>query len=99
MRVAVLCNYHDALAQTPNPQMLPPGRLEEIPVTPLPSDVLPKLPDKNQLLPSPKVPNQPIPGQDDPNARFGLIAFKSLVVQFSNQNSLPLSPLPLWDGN
>ncbi|MHC5831237.1 MAG: ShlB/FhaC/HecB family hemolysin secretion/activation protein, partial [Nostoc sp.] len=50
--VAVLCNYQDALAQTPNPQTLPPGRLEEIPVTPLPSDLLPKLPDKNQLLPS-----------------------------------------------
>ncbi|MBG1258855.1 ShlB/FhaC/HecB family hemolysin secretion/activation protein [Nostoc commune] len=60
-----------AAAQTPNPQTLPPGRLEEIPVTPLPSDVLPKLPDKNQLLPSLELPkNQPIPGQDDPNARF-----------------------------
>ncbi|MBN3897999.1 MAG: ShlB/FhaC/HecB family hemolysin secretion/activation protein [Nostoc sp. NOS(2021)] len=75
--IAVLCNYQDAMsttgvavAQTPNPQTLPPGRLDDIPVNPLPSDVLPKLPDNNQLLPSPKVPNQPIPGQDDPNARF-----------------------------
>ncbi|MEH2238503.1 ShlB/FhaC/HecB family hemolysin secretion/activation protein [Nostoc sp.] len=74
---AVLCNYQDAMsttgvatAQTPNPQTLPPSRLEDLPVTPLPSDLLPKLPDKNQLLLSPKVPNQPILGQDDPNARF-----------------------------
>ncbi|WP_442942515.1 ShlB/FhaC/HecB family hemolysin secretion/activation protein [Nostoc sp.] len=57
-------------AQTPNPQTLPPGRLEDIPETPLPSDVLPKPPDKNQLLPSPKLPNQPILEQGDPNARF-----------------------------
>ncbi|MEH1935825.1 MAG: ShlB/FhaC/HecB family hemolysin secretion/activation protein [Nostoc sp.] len=75
--IAVLCNYQDAMstmgvavAQTPNPQTLPPSRLDHIPVTPLPADVLPKLPDNNQLLPSPKVPNQPIPGQDNPNARF-----------------------------
>lgn len=74
---AAMSNYQDvmsttgiAAAQTPNPQTLPPGRLEDIPVTPLPSDVLPKLPDRNQLLPSPELPNQPIPGQDDPNARF-----------------------------
>ncbi|MEH2156655.1 ShlB/FhaC/HecB family hemolysin secretion/activation protein [Nostoc sp.] len=74
---ALLCNYQDvmstrgvAAAQTPNPQTLPPGRLEDIPETPLPSDVLPKPPDKNQLLPSPKLPNQPILEPGDPNARF-----------------------------
>ncbi|MEH2247752.1 ShlB/FhaC/HecB family hemolysin secretion/activation protein [Nostoc sp.] len=73
---AVLC-YQDAMsttgyayAQTPNPQTLPSGRLEDIPETPLPSDVLSKPPDKNQLLPSPKLPNQPILEQNDPNARF-----------------------------
>ncbi|MEH1844179.1 MAG: hypothetical protein V7L25_03970 [Nostoc sp.] len=74
---AVLCNYQDAMsttgyayAQTPNPQTLPPGRLEDIPETPLLLDVLPKPPDKNQLLPSSKLPNQPILQQNDLNARF-----------------------------
>jgi len=74
---AVLCNYQDAMsttgyayAQTPDPQTLPPGRLEDIPETPLPSDILPKPPNKNQLLPSPQLPNQPIWEQGDPNARF-----------------------------
>ncbi|ODH00442.1 peptide transporter [Nostoc sp. KVJ20] len=67
---AVLCNYQNAIAQTPNPQTLPPGRLEDIPETPLPSDVLPKPTDKNQLLPSPELPNQPIGEQGDFNARF-----------------------------
>jgi hemolysin activation/secretion protein len=74
---AVLCNYQDAMsttgvaaAQTPNPQTVPPGRLEDVPDTQLPSDVLPKPPDDNQLLPSPNLPNQPILEENDPNARF-----------------------------
>ncbi|MEH2450669.1 ShlB/FhaC/HecB family hemolysin secretion/activation protein [Nostoc sp.] len=63
----VLCNYQDAIAQTPDPQMY---RLEDFPVRPLRSDLLPQPLDNNQLLPSPKLPEQPISGQDDPNARF-----------------------------
>ncbi|MFN6482298.1 MULTISPECIES: ShlB/FhaC/HecB family hemolysin secretion/activation protein [unclassified Nostoc] len=73
----VLCNYQDAMsttgvaaAQTPNPQTVPPGRLEDVPDTQLPSDVLPKPPDENQLLPSPNLPNQPILEENDPNAKF-----------------------------
>ncbi|MBN3893585.1 MAG: ShlB/FhaC/HecB family hemolysin secretion/activation protein [Nostoc sp. JL31] len=67
---AILCNYQDAIAQTPEPQTLPPGRLDDLPDTPLPSDVLPKPPDENQLLPSLKLPNQPILEQNDPNTKF-----------------------------
>ncbi|MEH2166949.1 MAG: ShlB/FhaC/HecB family hemolysin secretion/activation protein [Nostoc sp.] len=67
---AILCNYQDAIAQTPEPQTLPPDRLNNIPDTPLPSDVLPKPANENQLLPSLKLPNQPIPEQNDPNTKF-----------------------------
>jgi hemolysin activation/secretion protein len=67
---AILCNYQDAIAQTPEPQTLPPGRLDDLPDTPLPSDVLPKPLDENQLLPSLKLPNQPILEQNDPNTKF-----------------------------
>ncbi|MCC5609216.1 ShlB/FhaC/HecB family hemolysin secretion/activation protein [Nostoc sp. CHAB 5834] len=67
---AILCNYQDAIAQTPEPQTLPPGRLDDLPDTPLPSDVLPKPPDENQLLPPLKLPNQPILEQNDPNTKF-----------------------------
>ncbi|MEH2121696.1 ShlB/FhaC/HecB family hemolysin secretion/activation protein [Nostoc sp.] len=63
----VLCNYQDAIAQTPDPQMY---RLEDVPVRPLRSDVLPQPSDNNQLLPPPKLLEQPISRQDDPNARF-----------------------------
>ncbi|MEH2299041.1 MAG: ShlB/FhaC/HecB family hemolysin secretion/activation protein [Nostoc sp.] len=70
----VLCNYQDAMsttgyayAQTPDPRMY---RLEDVPVRPLRSDLLPQPSDNNQLLPPPKLPEQPISGQDDPNARF-----------------------------
>ncbi|MEH2398932.1 ShlB/FhaC/HecB family hemolysin secretion/activation protein [Nostoc sp.] len=70
----VLCNYQDAMsttgyayAQTPDPQMY---RLEDVPVRPLRSDVLPQPSDNNQLLSPPKLPEQPISRQDDPNARF-----------------------------
>lgn len=66
----VLCNYHQAIAQTSNPQALPPGRIEDIPVTPLPSDVVPQPSDQNQLLPSPQLPNQSTPAENDPNAKF-----------------------------
>ncbi|BAY26772.1 surface antigen variable number [Calothrix sp. NIES-2100] len=68
--VAILGNYENVIAQTPNPQSLPPGRVEEVPVTPLPSDVLPPSPENNQLLPSPTLPDQSTPGQDDANAKF-----------------------------
>ncbi|OYD95256.1 peptide transporter [Nostoc sp. 'Peltigera membranacea cyanobiont' 210A] len=67
---AILCNYQDAIAQTPAPQTLPPGRLDDLPDTALPSDVLPKPPYENQLLPSLKLPNQPILEQNDPNTKF-----------------------------
>ncbi|MEH2449467.1 MAG: ShlB/FhaC/HecB family hemolysin secretion/activation protein [Nostoc sp.] len=65
--VGVLCNYQDAIAQTPAPQMY---RLEDVPVRPLRSDLLPQSSDNNQLLPPPKLLEQPISGQNDPNARF-----------------------------
>ncbi|MEH2257483.1 hypothetical protein [Nostoc sp.] len=64
---AILCNYQDAIAQTPEPQTLPPGRLNDIPDTALPSDVLPKPANENQLFPSLKLPNQPILEQNDSN--------------------------------
>lgn len=68
---AALGNYQNAIAQTANPQTLPPGRVEEVPVTPsLPSDVLPQPPATNQLLPLPQLPDQLTPAQDDPNAKF-----------------------------
>ncbi|MEH2226286.1 ShlB/FhaC/HecB family hemolysin secretion/activation protein [Nostoc sp.] len=67
---AILCNYQDAIAQTPAPQTLPPSRLDDLPDPALPSDVLPKPPDENQLLPSLKLPNQPILEQNDPNTKF-----------------------------
>nr|WP_243458461.1 ShlB/FhaC/HecB family hemolysin secretion/activation protein [Nostoc sp. UIC 10630] len=67
---AVLSNYQQVIAQTPNPETLPPGRLEEVPVTPLPTDVLPKPTDNNQLVPLPKIPDESIPSQDNSNAKF-----------------------------
>ncbi|MEH2365358.1 ShlB/FhaC/HecB family hemolysin secretion/activation protein [Nostoc sp.] len=67
---AILCNYQDAIAQTPEPQTLPPSRLDDLPDPALPSNVLPKPPDENQLLPSLKLPNQPILEQNDPNTKF-----------------------------
>ncbi|MCC5634652.1 ShlB/FhaC/HecB family hemolysin secretion/activation protein [Nostoc sp. CHAB 5844] len=66
----ILCNYHQAIAQTSNPQMLPPGRIEDIPVTPLPAEVLPPPSEQNQLLSSPELPEQPTLTEDDPNAEF-----------------------------
>ncbi len=67
---AVLSNYQQVIAQTPNPDTLPPGRLEEVPVTPLPTDVLPKPTDNNQLVPLPTIPDESIPNQDNSNAKF-----------------------------
>ncbi|MBW4616398.1 MAG: ShlB/FhaC/HecB family hemolysin secretion/activation protein [Desmonostoc vinosum HA7617-LM4] len=65
---AVVCNYHQAIAQTTNPQQtLPPNRL---PVPPIPSDVLPQIPDQEQLLPPLQLPEQPTQGQDDPNTKL-----------------------------
>ena len=65
----VLFNYQQVIAQTPNPETLPPGRLEEVPVTPLPTDVLPPT-DNNQLVPLPTIPDESIPSQDNSNAKF-----------------------------
>lgn len=67
---AVLGSYHQANAQTSNSPTTPPGRLEDIPVAPLPSDVLPQPSDQEQLLPSVPLPEQPAPGMDDANAKF-----------------------------
>lgn len=65
-----LCNYHQAIAQTSNPQNLPPGRIEDIPVTPLPSDVLPQPTNQQQLLPSPEIPDDSTLLESDPDAKF-----------------------------
>ncbi|WP_414527850.1 ShlB/FhaC/HecB family hemolysin secretion/activation protein [Nodularia chucula] len=65
-----LCNYHQAIAQTSNPQNLPPGRIEDIPVTPLPSDVLPQPTDQQQLLPPPEIPDDSTLLESDPDAKF-----------------------------
>jgi hemolysin activation/secretion protein len=67
---AVLCNYHQAIAQTSNPPTLLPGRLEDIPVTPLPSDLLPQPSDQEELLPPVQLPDQPTLGEDDPQSKF-----------------------------
>ncbi len=67
---AVLCSYHQANAQTSNPLTSLSGRLEDIPVAPLPSDVLPQPSDQEQLLPLVPLPEQPAPGEDDANAKF-----------------------------
>jgi hemolysin activation/secretion protein len=66
----VLCDYQQAIAQTSNPSSLPPTRLEDIPATPLPSDVLPQPSEQNQLLPSPQLPETQTPRQDDIGAKF-----------------------------
>ena len=65
---AVLCNYQQAIAQTSNPSLLPSNRLEDIPTTPLPSDVLPQ--PSQQLLPPAKLPESQIPEPDDLNVKF-----------------------------
>ncbi|MEA5513416.1 ShlB/FhaC/HecB family hemolysin secretion/activation protein [Nodularia sp. UHCC 0506] len=66
-----MCNYHQAIAQTASPQNLPPGRIENIPINPLPSDVLPQPNNQEQLLPPPQIPNnQPIFRENDPDAKF-----------------------------
>ncbi|MBE9200510.1 ShlB/FhaC/HecB family hemolysin secretion/activation protein [Nodularia sp. LEGE 06071] len=67
--VVSLCNYHQAIAQTSNPQNLPPGRIEDIPVTPLPSDVLPQPANEEQLLPPPQIPDSTLL-ESDPDAKF-----------------------------
>ena len=66
---AVLCNYQQAIAQTPNPGSLPSDRLEDIPTTPLPSDVQPQ-PSQEQLLPPDKRPESQIPEPDNLNVKF-----------------------------
>ncbi|MBE9209624.1 ShlB/FhaC/HecB family hemolysin secretion/activation protein [Nostoc sp. LEGE 06077] len=67
---AVLCNYHQAIAQTSSPQTLPTGRIEDISVPPLPSDALPQPSDKEPLLPPVQLPDQSTPGEDDSSAKF-----------------------------
>ncbi|AFY45261.1 ShlB/FhaC/HecB family hemolysin secretion/activation protein [Nostoc sp. PCC 7107] len=67
---AVLCNYHQAIAQTSNPQTLPPGRIEEISVPSLPSDALPQPSDKEPLLPPVQLPGEATPTVDDSSAKF-----------------------------
>jgi hemolysin activation/secretion protein len=60
----VLCDYQQhTYAQTPN-------RLEDIPVTPLPSDVLPQPSQQDSLLPPPQIQETPTPGQNEPNGKF-----------------------------
>ncbi|WP_242045539.1 MULTISPECIES: ShlB/FhaC/HecB family hemolysin secretion/activation protein [unclassified Calothrix] len=68
--LAVTGNYENAIAQTANPQTLPPGRVEEVPVTPLPSEVLPSPPEDNQLLPLPTIPDQSNPAENGANIKF-----------------------------
>lgn len=70
MIAVVFCHCREAIAQTAKPLTLPPGRLEDIPETPLPSDVRLQPEDENQLLPLPQLPNPPILEDNDPNARF-----------------------------
>ncbi|BBD59952.1 surface antigen variable number [Nostoc sp. HK-01] len=67
---AVLCNYHQAIAQTSNPQTLPSGRIEEISVPSLPSDALPQPSDQEPLLPPVQLPGEATPTEDDSNAKF-----------------------------
>jgi len=55
---SLFCSYEPAIAQTLNPRTLP-DRLEDIPVKPLPSDVLPQPSDQQQLLPPVKLPDEP----------------------------------------
>lgn len=93
---AVLCNYQDAMsttgyayAQTPNPQTLPPGRLE----------VFLKLRYCWMCCPSHQTRINCFHPQNYQISRFyskmtlmpdfGLIALTLLAVQFSKQNSLP----------
>ncbi|TVP60858.1 MAG: ShlB/FhaC/HecB family hemolysin secretion/activation protein [Nodularia sp. (in: Bacteria)] len=68
--LVILCNYHQAIAQTSHSQNLPPGRIENIPVTPLPSDVLPQPANQEQLLPPPEIPDQSTLLETDPDAKF-----------------------------
>jgi hemolysin activation/secretion protein len=66
----LLYNYQPAIAQIPNPNSLPPDRLEDIPATTLPSDVLPQPSEQHPLLPSPQLLETQTPGQDNPNTKF-----------------------------
>jgi hemolysin activation/secretion protein len=68
----LLCNYQQAIAQTanPNPNSLPSDRLEDIPVTPLPSDVLPQPSPQEPLLPPPELPETQIPQEADTDGKF-----------------------------
>ncbi|ABA21966.1 Surface antigen variable number [Trichormus variabilis ATCC 29413] len=67
---AVLWDYHQAIAQTPDPSSLPKDRLEDIPTRTLPSEVLQKPSDQEQLPTPTDLPEQQDPVQNDTNAKF-----------------------------
>ncbi|MBD2254141.1 ShlB/FhaC/HecB family hemolysin secretion/activation protein [Nostoc parmelioides] len=67
---AVLCDYHQAIAQTPDPSSLPKDRLEDIPTRTLPSEVLQKPSDQEQLPAPTDLLEQENPVQNDTNAKF-----------------------------
>ncbi len=67
---AVLCDNQQAIGQTSNPNSLPSNRLEDIPVMPLPSDVLPQPSNQETVIPAPQLPETQIPSQDDENMKF-----------------------------
>ncbi|MBD2435503.1 ShlB/FhaC/HecB family hemolysin secretion/activation protein [Nostoc sp. FACHB-110] len=69
MVLAVFYN-HPAIAQTVNPETLPPGRIEEVPVNPLPADALQQPSEQQPLLPPVQLPNEPTPQEDDPETKF-----------------------------
>ncbi|WP_414751989.1 ShlB/FhaC/HecB family hemolysin secretion/activation protein [Anabaena sp. CCY 9910] len=67
---AVLWDYNQAIAQTPDPSSLPKDRLEDIPTRTLPSEVLQKPSDQEQLPTPTELPEQQDPVQNDTNAKF-----------------------------
>lgn len=67
---AVLCDYHPAIAQTPDPGSLPKDRLEDIPTRTLPSEVLQKPSDQEQLPAPTDLLEQQNPVENDTNAKF-----------------------------
>ncbi|MEJ1938198.1 POTRA domain-containing protein, partial [Nostoc sp. NIES-2111] len=58
------------IAQNPNPQDLPPDKFNNVPVSPLPSEITPQPSIQEQLLPPPQLPTQPNSGQDDLQTKF-----------------------------
>ncbi|MEC4817395.1 MAG: ShlB/FhaC/HecB family hemolysin secretion/activation protein [Scytonema sp. PMC 1069.18] len=59
------------IAQTSAPQTLPSGRIEDVPIAPLPSNVLPPQPaDQDRLLPPPQLPEASNSTENDYYAKF-----------------------------